>query len=395
MSTRRIAWALWACTILCLAAAIPIGGSKPGSFDGGGSIAVITATTVFLVTFASVGLVVALRRPRNPIGWLLCAGALITGIASVASVYADYAFAVKHGHVLGATAAAWVTGWIWNFGLAPGGLLAPLLFPDGRLPTPRWRPIVWIACAGVLLIALLPALDPGRVDDYPVANPIGVPGAHDVLTLLAVIGGMCLALSFVAVLASLVVRFRRSHGNERQQLKWLSYSVAVIAAGSVISGFVEPHSVDTSNAIESFALVSYPIAIGVAMLRHRLYDIDVVINRTLVYAALTATLAAAYLGSVLLLQLTLDPVTSGSSLAVAVSTLAVAALFRPARSRIQSVVDKRFYRRRYDAQQTLEDFSARLREQVDLETLGGELRSVVAETMQPAHVSLWLREASR
>jgi hypothetical protein len=395
MRSRRTAWALWASTILCLAAAISIGASKPGSFSGGGSIAVITATTVFLVTFASVGLVVALRRPGNPIGWVLCGGALVTGIASVASVYADYAFKVKHGDVAGATLAAWLTSWIWNVGIAPGALVAPLLFPDGKLPSPRWRPVLWIAGAGIFLVALAPALSPGRFDDYAARNPVGLAGAQGALDVVATIGGACLAIAFVSVVVTLVIRFRRSSGYERQQLKWLAYSVVLIATGSLVSGWVAPHSVDTSNAIESFALTSYPVALGVAMLRYRLYDIDVVIRRTLVYASLTAILAGVYVGSVLLLQLGLETVTSGSSLAVAISTLAVAAAFRPVRGRIQGVVDRRFYRRKYDAQRTLEDFSARLREQVDLEALGGELRSVVTETMQPAHVSLWLRGTGR
>jgi hypothetical protein len=377
----------------CLAAAIVIGGSKPGSFSGGGAIAVITATTVFLVTFASVGLVVALRRPENPIGWLLCGGALVTGIASVASVYADYVFEVKHGHAAGAVLAAWLTNWIWTLGISPGAIVAPLFFPDGKLLSPRWRPILWIAATGIFLACLALILTPGRFPDYRVYNPTGIDGARGALHVVATIGGVAIAVSFVSVVVSLVIRFRRSRGYERQQLKWLAYSVALIAVGSVVGGRVEPHSVDTSNAIESFALTSYPVAIGVAMLRYRLYDIDVVINRTLVYGLLTAMLAGVYVGSVLLLQLALDSVTSDSSLAVAVSTLGVAALFRPARSRIQAVVDRRFYRRKYDATRTLEDFSARLREQVDLDELGGELRSVVAETMQPAHVSLWLRGA--
>jgi hypothetical protein len=395
MRSRRIAWALWAGTIACLAAAIPIGVAKPGTGGGAGSVAVITATTLFLVTFASVGLVVALRRPGNPIGWVLCGAALVTGIASVASVYADYAFKVKHGDVAGATLAAWLTGWIWSVGIAPGALVAPLLFPDGKLLSPRWRPVLWIAGAGIFLVALAPALSPGRLPDYGVTNPTGVTGAEGVLDVVATIGGVCLAIAFVSVVVTLVIRFRRSHGYERQQLKWLAYSVVLIATGSIVSGWVAPHSVDTSNAIESFALTSYPVAVGVAMLRYRLYDIDVVIQRTLVYASLTAILAGVYVGTVLLLQLALERVTSGSSLAVAVSTLAVAALFRPARARIQAVVDRRFYRRKYDAQRTLEEFSARLREQVDLEALGGELRAVVRETMQPAHVSLWLRGARR
>jgi hypothetical protein len=195
---------------------------------------------------------------------------------------------------------------------------------------------------------------------------------------------------------SLVVRFRRSRGVTRLQLKWLAMSGVLFALSMLVSTVLFLVGLKTAgNVPVLLALSSVPIFAGEAMLRRRLYDIDVVINRTLVYALLTATLAAVYVGSVLLLQLALSSVTSDSSLAVAVSTLGVAALFRPARSRIQAVVDRRFYRRKYDAARTLEQFSARLREQVDLDSLGGELRAVVSETMQPAHVSLWLRGAGR
>jgi hypothetical protein len=212
---------------------------------------------------------------------------------------------------------------------------------------------------------------------------------------------------------AVVVRLRRARGDERQQLKWFAYVAALMATGFAVAALslaiAAAGGWDEDNLptwLGAFGTVGWmtgllalvlalPVAIGVSVLKYRLYDIDVVINRTLVYGSVTALLAGAYLGLVLLFQLAFSPVTEGSGLAVALSTLAVAALFRPARNRVQRLVDRRFYRGKYDAQQTLEGFAARLREEVDLDALRGELTGVVAETMQPAHVSLWLREAER
>jgi hypothetical protein len=228
-----------------------------------------------------------------------------------------------------------------------------------------------------------------------VSNPLGLRGASDLFDALTGFGWLFMGIGVVLAAVAMVRRLRRSRGLEREQLKWIAFAagvVGVIVALDEISYFANVEGLNSlRDTLLGVGLAAFPLAAGVAILRYRLYDIDVVINRAVVYASLTATLAGAYLGLVLLLQLALDSLTSGSSLAVAVSTLAVAALFRPARARIQAAVDRRFYRRKYDAARTLEDFSARLREQVDLDALGGELRAVVSDTMQPTHVSLWLR----
>jgi hypothetical protein len=286
---------------------------------------------------------------------------------------------------------AWLSVWPFFPSLLLAGPLLFLLFPDGRLPSRRWRPVAWFVVVTVAAITVGAALKPGPLGEAPfthVDNPVGIPGTRGFFEGMQAFGFL-VVLAVPLCVAALVRRLRRARGEERQQLKWFAYT-AVAFAVAVVAGALVPHEA-AGQLLILFGVSLIPVGAGIAILRHRLYDIDVVINRTLVYAGLTATLAATYLGSVLLLQLALNPITSGSSLAVAVSTLGVAALFRPARARIQSVVDRRFYRRKYDAGQTLEDFSARLREQVDLEALGGELRSVVADTMQPAHVSLWLR----
>jgi hypothetical protein len=395
---RRIAWAMWGLSMLGLLAGLTLGFADGTSAS---AFVALAGYSTFLFAAATVGALVALRRPENAIGWILSAAALGFALAGGAIAYSEFAFRDDRATLPLATAVAWVGNWLWTVVVGLMAVLPLLLFPDGKLPSRRWRPVAWLVPPATVLAVLSVMLDPGPLQvthAVKIANPTALAEGSALPRVLGALGFLGIVGGFLAALAAVVLRFRRSSGEARLQLKWLVYSGALILltilANPVVVAVLGSGNAatDINNGVTSVALTSYPVALGVAILKHRLYDIDVVINRTLVYAALTATLAASYLGSVLLLQLALDPITSGSSLAVAVSTLAVAALFRPARARIQSAVDKRFYRHKYDASQTLEDFSTRLREQVDLEALGGELRSVVAETMQPAHVSLWLRE---
>jgi hypothetical protein len=351
---------------------------------------------LLFLSFSTVGALIVARQPRNAIGWILCALGLTGPLGSTADQYAIYGLATQPDSLPQADVAAWLSAWLAGANLF--GLLAfiLLLFPTGRLLSRRWRPVLWANGLAFVLV-LLWGFEPGQLNNFAplrTTNPFGLEGTGGVFGALGV-AGFCLMLGVaVAGLISLVLRFRRARGEERQQLKWFAYAAGLVCAAFLAGPFVWsipslPDWLWTAMFLVGFGAI--PVATGIAILRYRLYDIDVVINRTLVYGVLTGLLAATYLGLVLLLQLALGPVTEGNELAVAVSTLAVAALFRPARRRIQGLVDRRFYRRKYDAERTLERFGARLRNEVELERLAADLRAVVSETVQPAHVSLWLK----
>ena len=401
MKARHLAWSLFALFIALVlgSTAATLAGPAP---DG-------DVFFVAVLGYALVGALVASRQPANPIGWLLLAIGILLSLGTLVDANLLFEDAFARG------VSAWLSDWSWYIWLTLAGIFLPLVFPNGRVLSPRWRPVLWLGVAALALSVVGSAFDPGRLDvdsAVPVDNPFGIGGpVGDAMPVLSRAGDVLAALAFALAAASLVVRFRRSRGIERQQLKWFAYVGLLAAAGlamamaQVLFG-TQPSeegggaALDILGAVGWFTalfaiVIGIPVATGFAILRHRLYDIDVVINRTLVYGALTATLLLSYLGLVLLLQPALGPVTEDNGLAIAGSTLGVAALFRPARGRIQELVDRRFYRRKYDAAQTIERFGARLRDEVELDALTAELRSVAAETMQPAHVSLWLREAPR
>ena len=390
MRSARLAWALCGfavvATLLVWTLRLLIAGAShdvPADLEAGAGDVVWPLVTL---GFAFVGALVASRHPDNPIGWIFCGGAVAFSLSGVGEAYAVYTLFAEPGSLFGGgKTMAWISVWVWVLGGVPLLILFPLLFPSGELLSRRWRIVAVAAFAAIAFLVVGTMFAPGPMEDLPeVENPYGLEGVTgDVFSAFQGVGWLVLILSLIASAASLVLRFRRSSGIERQQIKWVAAASVVLVASFLLW--------EVWEGMAPLGIFTMVVAAGIAILRYRLYDIDVVINRTLVYGALTATLAAAYLGSVLLLQLALRPLTESSNLAIAGSTLGVAALFRPARTRILEVVDRRFYRRKYDAQRTLEAFSARLRDQVDLRALNSELSAVVSETLQPAHVSLWLR----
>jgi hypothetical protein len=342
--------------------------------------------------FAAVGALLVAKRPTNLIGWIMATIALIVGLFPGGDAYAAYVMITRGQPDALAILGAWVQSWYWLLLLALTFVYLPLLFPDGRLPSRRWLPLAVVPGIATLATVVLGALTDtlsGQNVDYKIDNPIGVEGLAPVEEL-PVFGplGVLLGVGIVAAMASVVVRFRRSRGVERQQMKWFLYAAALLPS-FLVSDYL-PDVV--GEVLFGLALIALPAAIGVAVLRYRLYGIDLVINRTLVYGPLTAMLVLFYLGCVVSLQYAFRALTGQESqVAIVASTLAIAALFNPLRSRVQAFVDRRFYRRKYDAAKTLEAFSAKLRDETDLNALSSDLVGVVRETMQPAHVSLWLR----
>jgi MFS family permease len=385
-SSARVGWGLLALGLVGNVAGVVLSVINDRFLqDSGQGVALTLAFGSFLV----VGCVLLARRPGNIIGWIFTAVGLLTTAAILAEGYTTYAYITHPGPRPGRLLAVWVYNWIW----LPIGMLTVvfplLLFPTGRPLSARWRPVIWLAVGVTVGWVVLGALNPSLAvsDDRSVANPIGVSGADPNAGLASTILNGLLQFLLAAAIVSVVVRFRRSHGVERQQLKWFAYAGALVVLG-MLSTLVLP----SLGNLPWVMVAALPVAVGIAILRYRLYDIDRLINRTLVYGSLTAILGLGYAGAVLILGQVFGGVTEDPpSWAVAGTTLAVAALFQPARRRIQAVVDRRFNRRKYNAAKTVETFSARLRDEVDLDALSAELLAVAHQTMQPTMAALWLR----
>jgi hypothetical protein len=344
----------------------------------------------FICAFGAFGLVGALiiwQRPGNTLGWVLTAVGLLAAWGASADTYVDQASDENLLYLV----SVWISLWYWFPLLGLTLIFTPLLFPDGRPPSPRWRFVSWGAAVALALVVFLGAFrERIEMPGISMDNPVGIPGIEDPeeSTLGTVLLGS-FVLFVILALASVVVRYIRSGNVQRQQIKWLMLATA-LSASMVFFEEITRIELDT-EVLFAISIALYPAAIAVAIFRYRLYDINVIINRALVYGTLTTMLALVYFGGVVGLQYVFRTLTGGESqLAIVASTLAIAGLFVPLRSRIQSFIDRRFYRRKYDAARTLEEFGTRLRDETDLETLHVELLSVIQDTLQPAHVTFWL-----
>ena len=387
MRAPSLAWVLWAAAVSLIVGALVLGlANRPEVpfFDA--------PLMIIPPTFATLGALIVSRRPGNVMGWIFLTTGILGGVQIFCGQYATVALAPDGPALPGGALAAWFTLLAQN-SFPVSILFLVLLFPDGGLPSRRWRPLAWTM--GVFLAATLVvgALSPGPFPEFPSAsNPFGIEGAKSSRSVLTA-GGLGGLACVIATLLSLTLRFYFSRGEERLQLKWFTYAAVVGLSTPLLLSSLAPAAFNVLGQLAwTLAFLSLPVSAGFAILKYRLYEIDLIINRTLVYAPLTAMLILVYVGGVVVLQYAFRALTgSGSQLAVVASTLLIAALFNPMRRRVQNFIDHLFYRRKYDAAKTLEAFSAKLRDETDMDTLNSELLSTVHETVQPEHVSLWLR----
>ena len=403
MSPRAAAWLAWSLCTLSLALTalslflLALNLSHPGTHIYNPWL----DNTLTAISYAPVGALIASRHPANPVGWLLCLYGLVISVSHFGAQYAIYALLAQPDSLPAGEALAWLVSWLLPIinGLT---VFYILLFPNGRLPSRRWGWLGWLTVAFIVVGVISSAFASGALMGVlgPIRNPLGIEGFTQVYK--ALLYTMTPLLSVAAAL-SVFMRLRRATGVERQQIKWFVYAAAANVSG-IILAYIIPGVIDTPLWFErvGFALniatiPAIPVAIGIAILRYRLYGIDLIINRTLVYGSLTAMLAVLYFGGVATTEAIFRTFTGQEQqpqLAIVVSTLVIAALFNPLMRSIQEFIDRRFYRSKYDARKTLEAFYTTLRDETDLDALSGDLVGVVQDTMQPAHVSFWLRRDS-
>jgi hypothetical protein len=396
--SARLAWAL---SVAFAFLSVPLYWSTSPSaiLSGVPQIVAVLALAALVLAFSTVGALIVARRPGNGVSWILCAAGLTTGLTTLASGYAAFSLAGP-GRLPGTEWTAWLAYWIWVPGVGPAMTFGLLLFPDGQFPSRRWRVVGFLAAVALATLAVGSAFTPGPLSDYPeVNNPLGLVPLEGSVLEDGGVGWTLLSASVVISAASIAVRYRQTTGEKRQQIKWFAFAGVLLAVGWAASGIAQDAASGgggrlglVSLLLGIISLLGIPVAVGIAILRHRLYDIDLLINRTLVYGSLTVLLAATYFGGVVCLQYAFRAVTDqGSQIAVVATTLAIAALFNPLRRRIQGLVDRRFYRAKYDAAKVLGAFSARLRDETDLDALSDDLVSAASAAVQPEHASLWLR----
>src|SRR5215211_673309 len=413
MSSRGTSWLAW--SLAALSVVMFVGSVAlwilahsthvPRSLDADLTTGGLLGQALFLV-FPLVGALIASRRPENPIGWLCLVDGLLWTTTNMLDYHSVYGMA-SPGSVPFPVGLAGVNHWLWVPTVGLLGTYVFLLFPDGRLPSRRWRPLAWLSGVVIASESLGLMVSPGPLDmPRGIRNPFGLEAApwvavaaHATLPLLP--------LCMLASALSLVMRYRRSRGDVRQQIKWIAFAASLVALTyliAIVALFIHPSEIwfaaglplwlDLIEYAALLSITSVPITIGFAVLKYRLYDIDIIINRTLVYGSLTAILAGVYFGGVTATQALFRDLAGQEQLpqlVVVASTLVIAALFNPLRRRSQSFIDRSFYRRKYDAAKTLEAFNSRLRNETDLDALSNDLVGVASATMQPAHVSLWLR----
>ncbi|CAN5644516.1 hypothetical protein BH20ACT21_BH20ACT21_03140 [soil metagenome] len=391
-ASMRLAWGLFAVTAVLFGFAL-VGGLRATPIFSPGSIRVqfwaIALLCVAFMTFSAVGAFVASRSPANAVGWLFISIGACASLALASIAYVQTTFPARPW-------AEWAADWSGVL-VFPQITFVILLFPDGKLPSPKWRVVAW--ATAVEAVALVIGAFTPYTSDAAFSNPAGIEGLRGTILQDGNLGWVLFPVTIVAAAGSFVVRFRASSGQRRQQLKWFALAAGLAAAGFLTQSVTWGGTatlVAAGLVVEVICLTAIPIASGIAILRYRLYDIDIIINRALVYASLTAVLALVYVAGVVGIGGVVRELTGQqeNDIVIAASTLMVAALFRPARANIQANVDRRFYRSRYDAQLTVEAFSSRLQDEIDLDALAGELVAVVRNTMQPTQVSVWFKHSA-